>query len=56
MLDTLDYELRNSVATGDLEWLGRIGVHQKHLELTSIARIDQARRVEAGNAIAVGKT
>ena len=29
----------------------RIGVHQQHLELAAIERIDQARRVEAGDAV-----
>src|SRR4051812_9666591 len=51
VLDGLEHELRDALAPHDLEVLGRVGVDQQHLELAPIAGVDQAGRVQAGDAV-----
>lgn len=47
----LDDELCDPVAAFNLERFGRIEVHQDHLELASVTRIDQARGVQTCDAM-----
>lgn len=54
LLDSLDHELGNPVATPNLEGLARVGVDQQHLQLTPIPRVDQAWGIQAGDAVAQG--
>ena len=48
----LHHELRDPVAAADLERLGGVEVHEQHLELVAVARVDEPRRVEAGDPVA----
>ena len=51
MLHGLDHELGDPFASCDLEVRRRIMVDEADLQLTSIARVDEPRRIEAGDAV-----
>ena len=54
--DGLHDQLRDAFAPSHLERFGRVVVDQAHLELAAVARVDQARRVEAGHTVFEGET
>ena len=49
-------QLSDAFPPNDLEGVGRVVVDQADLEFTSVARIDQPRRVETGDAVLGGET
>src|SRR5262245_30349599 len=49
--DRLDHELRDAIAAAHGVRLPGVRVHQEHLELAAVERVDEARRVEAGDAV-----
>jgi oligoribonuclease len=51
VLDGLDDQLRDPVALGDDEVMVGIGVDQEDFKFSSVARIDQPRRVQARHAV-----
>ena len=50
-LDPLHHELGDAIAAPHRELVGRIGVHQEHLQLAAVARVDESRRVEHRDAV-----
>ncbi len=56
MLDRLHDELGDAFTAGDLERLGRIVVDQAHLQLSSVAGVDQPRGVQDGDPVLERKT
>ena len=52
---SLHDELGDAIPSLHLEGLVGIEVHEQHLQLVPIARVDQAGRVEAGDAVAQGE-
>jgi oligoribonuclease len=55
VLDGLHDELRDAVTAVHLERLGGIEVHEQHLELVAVPRVDEAGRVEARDAVLEGQ-
>lgn len=51
VLDCLHDELSDSLTTSDLEVDGGIVIDQADLQLAAITRVDEARRVEACDAV-----
>src|SRR5664279_3670435 len=49
--DLLDHQLGDPVASGDGEALPGIGVEQVDLDLTAVASVHSARRVQHGDAV-----
>ena len=53
--DGLDDELGNAIASVNFVRRARVGVHEQHLQLTAILGVDQARRVQNGDAVLEGQ-
>src|SRR5690606_34430263 len=51
LLHPLDHQLGDSITSFDGEVLGRVEVDQQDLELVSVTAVDEARGVEAGDAV-----
>src|SRR5438270_4258336 len=52
LLDALDHQLRDAVTALDLVGLVRVGVRQDDPHLVAVSRVDQARAVDTGDAVA----
>ena len=51
VLDPLDHELRDPITAVDLVGGLGIGVHEQHLDLAAVLRVDEARCVEHRDAV-----
>ena len=51
----MHHQLSDSFAAADLESLVRVVIDQAHLELTAVARVDEAGGVEAGDTVLEGE-
>lgn len=51
VFDRLDDQLRDSLTSDDLEILTGIGIDEQHLQLTPVARVDQAGGVQTGHTV-----
>lgn len=51
MLHPLHHELGDPLPPTHLEVLGRIGVHQQHLELSAVSAVDEPGGVQTGHAM-----
>jgi hypothetical protein len=52
VLDALHDQLRDALASRDLDVVARVGVDEEDLELAAVAAVEQAGRVEARDAVA----
>ena len=51
LLNPLDDQLGDPVASIELEWLGRVGVDQHHLDLASVGAVNETRGVHHADAV-----